>query len=172
MTNTRQGLGCGSVPFEFYKEFQVKTGGYSAEFGRATGGLMNAVTKSGGNEWAFYGSAIWSPSSLFESGQVSRANGGTGQIFRDTRYDEQDSKELTFSISGPIIRDRLFIYAMVNPRDTELQYSYEGPVTNDQNVAAKEFRVRTSSGADNLFWGAAYDWQPPRMVTIGLEASF
>jgi hypothetical protein len=51
VTNTRQGLGCGEVPFQFYQQFQVKTGGYSAQFGRTTGGVMNAVTKSGSNEW-------------------------------------------------------------------------------------------------------------------------
>jgi hypothetical protein len=31
VTNTSQGLGCGEVPFEFYEQFQVKTGGYSAQ---------------------------------------------------------------------------------------------------------------------------------------------
>jgi hypothetical protein len=158
VTNTRQGLGCGSVPFEFYKEFQVKTGGYSAEFGRATGGLLNAVTKSGGNEWEFFASAIWQPNSLLESGQVSRADGNTGPIFRDTRNDERESREVAFSASGPIIKDRLFIYALINPRDTELKYGYEGPVTADQYVADKEYRVRTSDGADNLFWGIKLDW--------------
>jgi hypothetical protein len=41
-------LGTG-VPFDFVKEVQVKTGGYEAEFGQATGGVVQAVTKSGGN---------------------------------------------------------------------------------------------------------------------------
>src|SRR3546814_20994039 len=39
------------LPFAFYEEFQIKTGGYSAEFGRSTGGVVNAVTRSGGNEF-------------------------------------------------------------------------------------------------------------------------
>ena len=39
------------MPFGFFEEFQVKTGGYSAEFGRSTGGVLNAVTRSGGNEF-------------------------------------------------------------------------------------------------------------------------
>src|SRR5690606_40603988 len=39
------------LPFGFYEEFQVKTGGYSAEFGRSTGGVINAVTRSGSNEF-------------------------------------------------------------------------------------------------------------------------
>ena len=47
VTNFRNGLGFSNVPYEFYEQFQVKTGGYSAEFGRSTGGVINAVTKSG-----------------------------------------------------------------------------------------------------------------------------
>ena len=46
-------IGFSSVPFAFYEEFQVKTGGYSVEFGRTTGGVINAVTRSGSNEFQF-----------------------------------------------------------------------------------------------------------------------
>ena len=48
-------LGNGT-PFDFMQEVQVKTGGYEAEFGQATGGVINVVTKSGSN--AFKGSAF------------------------------------------------------------------------------------------------------------------
>ncbi|MEJ2190228.1 MAG: TonB-dependent receptor, partial [Acidobacteriota bacterium] len=37
--------------FEFIDEVQVKAGGYTAEYGHATGGLINVITKSGGNEF-------------------------------------------------------------------------------------------------------------------------
>ena len=36
-----------ATPFDFVKEVQVKTGGYEAEFGQSTGGVVNVVTKSG-----------------------------------------------------------------------------------------------------------------------------
>src|SRR5690606_8931840 len=39
-----------TAPFAFFQEFQVKTGGYSVEFGRSTGGVLNAVTRRGTNE--------------------------------------------------------------------------------------------------------------------------
>ena len=39
-------LGNGT-PFDFMEEVQVKTGGYEAEFGQATGGVINVITKSG-----------------------------------------------------------------------------------------------------------------------------
>ena len=41
-------LGNGT-PFDFMKEVQVKSGGYEAEYGQATGGVVNVVTKSGTN---------------------------------------------------------------------------------------------------------------------------
>ena len=42
--------------YEFIQELEVKTGGYQAEFGRSTGGIINVITKSGGNE--FHGEAF------------------------------------------------------------------------------------------------------------------
>jgi hypothetical protein len=38
-----------NLNFEFIQEVDVKTGGYEAEFGRSTGGIINVITKSGGN---------------------------------------------------------------------------------------------------------------------------
>ena len=61
VTDPEKGLVCGSVPFEFYKEFQVKTGGYSAQYGRSTGGVINAVTKSGTNEFEFSATTYYPP---------------------------------------------------------------------------------------------------------------
>src|SRR5207245_7776678 len=41
-----------ATPFDFVKEVQIKTGGYEAEFGQSTGGVVNVVTKSGSYERA------------------------------------------------------------------------------------------------------------------------
>jgi outer membrane receptor for ferrienterochelin and colicin len=41
---------------EFMEEVQVKSSGYMAEFGGSTGGVINAVTRSGGNE--FHGALL------------------------------------------------------------------------------------------------------------------
>ena len=39
------------VNFDFIKEIQVKSGGYEAEYGQSTGGVVNVVTKSGANAY-------------------------------------------------------------------------------------------------------------------------
>jgi hypothetical protein len=154
VTNTRQGLGCGSVPFEFYKEFQVKTGGYSAQFGRTTGGVLNAVTKSGSNEFEFAFTADYSPAG--EEGRVSRADGGLGAIFIDTRNDEFETFDYTLSASGPIIEDTLFFYALINPRDKSSEFSQQSGSTRLSGT--NQWRTLESDGGDNLFWGAKIDW--------------
>lgn len=155
VTNTRQGINASTVPFEFYKEFQVKTGGYSAEFGRTTGGAVNAVTKSGGNTWEFGSSVYWEPDALRSTGNISRGEGGVGDVFRNTTKNESDTMSYTFSASGPIIEDKLFFYGLINPRDTKDHYAHSVGAENGADV---QFRERESSGADNLFWGAKIDW--------------
>jgi hypothetical protein len=49
-TNLEYGFQGKELNFEFIREVNVKTGGYEAEFGRSTGGIINVITKSGGNE--------------------------------------------------------------------------------------------------------------------------
>lgn len=158
VTDTRQGLGCGSVPFEFYKEFQVKTGGYSAQFGRTTGGVINAVTKSGTNEWDFAATYSTRPDSLRESGQVSYSTMNNGAydnaVFRDTTGDEADFSEFTLSAAGPLIQDKLFVYAIINPRNSESWFVGGGGSTSPDNRRYHD----KSSGADNMFWGTKIDW--------------
>ncbi len=157
VTNTRQGLGCGTVPFEFYKEFQVKTGGYSAMYGRSTGGVLNAVTKSGSNEWEFAFTANTQPAALRSEGKKSFGTASRlGQVFRDTTADEFSESDLSLSAAGPLIEDKLFIYAIINPRDRNSKWSdTSGRVPYD---ADNRWRTLESSGTDNLFWGSKIDW--------------
>jgi len=158
VTNTRNGLGCGQLPFEFYKEFQVKTGGYSARYGRATGGAINATAKKGTNEWEFAVTGTFTPDSWrSDNEQKSLGNGGTSNVYRDSSYNETSSSEMTLSVGGPIIEDKLFFYALVNPRDTKQSFTFQPSFWNHY-LADNQYRKRESSGGDNLFWGATIDW--------------
>ncbi len=47
-TNVEYGFQGKELNFEFISEVDVKTGGYEAEYGRSTGGIINVITKSGG----------------------------------------------------------------------------------------------------------------------------
>jgi hypothetical protein len=55
-TNVIKGFQGKALSQEFIEEVQVKSSGYEAEYGRSTGGVINVVTKSGGND--FHGDAF------------------------------------------------------------------------------------------------------------------
>jgi hypothetical protein len=55
-TNVFKGVQGKAINNEFVQEVEVKTGGYQAEYGRALGGVINVITKSGGND--FHGDAF------------------------------------------------------------------------------------------------------------------
>lgn len=138
-------VGASSVPYAFYKEFQVKTGGYSVEFGRTTGGVINAVTRSGTNEFDFGTEIAWEPSFLQSSKTDRFRSNGTPYIIG--QYDEYDRTNASVYASGPIIKDRLFFFALYEARDLDKDFTSDSGNTlfNEQ--------------ADDGFWGAKLDWQ-------------
>src|SRR3954469_11497534 len=95
---------------DFVQEVEIKTGGYQAEYGRATGGIINVVTKSGSNE--FHGSVFvnWSP---FEAPRKQiTALGASIASQASQRYNLDFGAEL----GGPIIKDKLWFFAGVAPQ--------------------------------------------------------
>ena len=111
ITKFRDFTGSSTVPFEFYQTLETKTGGYSSEFGRGTGGVLNGTTKSGGNEWEFGITAYWQPDSLTED--------SPNTYLAQNNFDERESSDVIFDFGGPIIQDRLFIFGLYNWRDRE-----------------------------------------------------
>jgi hypothetical protein len=154
VTNTRQGLGCGEVPFEFYKEFQIKTGGYSAKFGRATGGTINTITKSGTNEWQFDATVQYEPDSLRSEGGFSKGDNGAGDVFRDFTHDSNNDVEYTLSAAGPLIEDKLFFYGLVAPKKQSQSWTRGG----DEFTGVNIYRETEVDPSDALFWGTKIDW--------------
>ena len=70
-TNVIKGFQGKDINNEFVQEVEVKTGGYQAEYGRNTGGVINVVTKSGGNEFhggifGYYNKTAWRADPTFD----------------------------------------------------------------------------------------------------------
>ncbi len=105
---TREGY---STPMVAVQEFQVNTGVYSAEYGRATGGVINSVTKSGTNqlhgELYFYDrDNDWGAKNPFTKLTTFDAASGTTSTIQ---YKPKDwRKQWGFGVGGPIIKDKLF----------------------------------------------------------------
>ena len=111
ITNFRNGVGSSWVPFEFVEEVQVKTGGYEAEFGRSTGGVVNMVTKSGTNNFHGAVSAYYEPDSLQEQEPDTP--------YAYNQQEESEYLEANASLGGPIVKDRLFFFGFLQYRDTD-----------------------------------------------------
>lgn len=145
VTNFRNGLGGSSVPFEFYDQFQIKTGGYGAEFGRSTGGVINAVTKRGSNEWE-YGLVMFSDLALWQ-GTSPNTIRSDGVLYDLNKENEQTSLTTDIYVSGPIIKDRLFFYALYEPKETKAIFNSLGN-SSQQN----------KQKIDDDFWGGNLTW--------------
>src|SRR5690349_16322687 len=93
------------------REFQVNTSNYSAEYGRSAGGVINAITKSGTND--FHGSAFFydrnnkwgarNPAS-FINRLVNGVSTREALKPKDVRY------QFGGTIGGPIVKDKLFFF--------------------------------------------------------------
>lgn len=152
-----------AAPFAFFQEFQVKTGGYSVEFGRSTGGVINAVSRSGTNELqggvelTFEPEAWRATADDHEFTNVD-ANGDPVPVrYRRSRNSQTFNKANVWA-SGPLIRDRLFLFAMYEFRD------------NNERSSALNGNSWTNGGSDNGFWGTKLDWNITDNHTLELLA--
>ncbi|MDP5138366.1 TonB-dependent receptor [Rheinheimera baltica] len=129
VTNFRNGLGGSELPFEMYETFEVKTGGYSAEFGRSTGGVINAKTKSGSNDFHAGGSVYLEPSSMrahrpdviLTDADAIDENGSPYYIVNSN--DEISENNVNAWASGAIVQDKLFFFGLVNYKTRTSDYS-------------------------------------------------
>jgi hypothetical protein len=104
---------------EFLDEVNVITGGYMPEYGRTTGGVISAITRSGGNE--FHGS-IWG---TFTPGALQgRPKTVTiaGSVVAGTR-DLYNVADFGATLGGYILRDKLWFFVGFQPSFT--RYSYK-----------------------------------------------
>lgn len=106
------GFGLNGTPLtvEFIQDVRVEVGGYMPEFGRATGGIINAVTKSGSNDfhggvWVFY-----SPGQLEGYRKPPVRAGATILAERQLHW----LGDAGFDIGGRLIRDKLWFYGGVS----------------------------------------------------------
>jgi hypothetical protein len=87
------------ITLEAVKEFQVVASGANPEFGRTAGGVVNVITKSGGNN--FHGSAF----------EYFRTESLTAATSDGKPLDNFRRNQFGGSFGGPIIKDKLFFFA-------------------------------------------------------------
>jgi hypothetical protein len=106
-----------TLPYGSIDQEEVYTGGYSAQYGRSDGGVINMVGKRGTNEWHFGGQASWEPSSMLASARNTYYENGlppdpkTGALYDPNSRNTQWTTTYDAYLGGPLIRDKLFFFA-------------------------------------------------------------
>lgn len=105
--------------FEILQEVQVKSGGIDAEYGGAMGGVISAITKSGGNN--FHGDLHYYLSgNKLNAGPTRRllmdpATERTARHLQDSKF-KDDQNEIGGSLGGPFIKNKLYFFTAFSPR--------------------------------------------------------
>jgi hypothetical protein len=145
VTNALTGLGFTSLPYDAIDQQQIYTGGYGAEYGRSTGGVINVVTKRGGNTWKGGVGMYIIPQYFRDSPRsIYRTNGTLYQYNGDSKF---SSMQYTGYVSGPLIKDKLFLYA-----------AGDFTSSSGHNVLPVTTPQRTNEDSKATKWLAKIDW--------------
>ncbi len=140
-TGSEYGFQGKELNFEFIQAVDVKTGGYEAEFGRSTGGIINVITKSGGN--AFHADAFGYYDKAERFGFSLQAN-AEPVVSTETPVGSQ-REDFGIGAGGFILKDRLWFFGAYdrvnNTQDNALP---EGPRAGD--VVRSESKRDLASG--------------------------
>ena len=137
-TDVYRGISGTQLPYNFVREVEVRSGAYEAEFPSALGGIVNAITYSGGNEMHGQVFGFVTDNRFSGSPRNSVAKPPIGS------YSEYD---VGVSLGGPIVRDRLWYYLAYNPKFQSEDVAVPGqPNQNDYST--------THMFASKLSWTA------------------
>ena len=148
ITNPRSFMSYFDIPYEAVGEAQIKTGGYGAEYGRSLGGVLSQNVKRGTNEW-HYGTAVYyTPNFLHEKQIINKSfrelDFNNGRVQTGNKDDSVDYLKYNVYASGPIIKDKLFFFAL---------YQGKGDVVKSYgNTSASTYRDKTPQELVKLDW--------------------
>ena len=137
---------------DFIAEVQVKSSGYTAEYGGATGGVINVVTKSGTNMW--HGNVLF-------QWEGSQLQGGRAPTLRLKPTNSNEAEYITypkdsysrtepgFSLGGPLLRDNAWFFAAYQPTirgyERTVTATDGSTVTEDQGAPQQYLTANTTA---------------------------
>ena len=135
---------------DFVEEVQIKSAGYAAEFGGSVGGVINAVTKSGTNEFkgfvgVYYGDRKW-------DGDERPTVYNTGSsLYRTFKEDDITRTEPAFGIGGPIVKDKAWFYGGYSYTEVDTNRTPPGQTTKNQNDKREYYLLNIKGNVGSQF---------------------
>ncbi|WP_240732378.1 MULTISPECIES: TonB-dependent receptor [Dyella] len=165
VTNPLTSIGFSTLPFDAIDQQQVLTGGYGAEFGRSTGGVVNVVTKRGSNQLKGGIYTIWEPegtranprNNYFPNtgfyGQNTTQN-TDGKLYQYNNRNQYWKSTVGAYISGALIKDKLFFYlnGEMNRREGASVMSFSNSAVSASRIGYNDYSYEMPR------WTAKLDW--------------
>jgi len=145
------------VPLDGVQEFSVITSNFSAQFGRASGGVVNVATKSGTNQFRGTVYDFFRNDALSTNTFDNKAN--------EIEQGEFDRHQMGFSLGGPVVRDKVHFFTSleyIRVRSTDTQISW---------VPTQEFINASAPATQSFFQAYGGGVQPSGTVLTRQEVS-
>jgi hypothetical protein len=136
---------------DFIEEIEIITGGYNAEYGRATGAIVNVVTKTGSNELKGSVFGTWQPGVL--TAQVERTPVNSTSL--DVKADVGYRTDFGFELGGPIIKDKLWFFVGFAPQFVQIDYTRQTKRQTDCHIVDDDGNISECNNKLNADGGYA-----------------
>jgi hypothetical protein len=120
-----------SLPHNFLREVEVREGGYEAEYGGVLGGIVNAITASGGNE--FHGEVFG-----FYADRLLTSGAKRGATASSNYY----AYDMGLSVGGPLLKDRVWFFLAANPTSEHENVTVPGYADHSDRLRADRYSAR------------------------------
>lgn len=160
-----------NIPFALVQEVQVKSSGFNAEYGGATGGVVNVVTKGGNNDFHGDFGTAFEPSALQGGNRPSLLSFSNNQVteYFTSPKGKYLSSYPSLNLSGPIVKNKLWFFGSYSPqiqtRTTDTTYYTNAPAAT--RVVNANGTVRYKDKYTNEYTFARLDaapWSKLRMT--------
>ncbi|MCB1025682.1 MAG: TonB-dependent receptor [Acidobacteria bacterium] len=156
-----------NLPFSLVQEVQIKSSGFEAEYGGATGGVINVVTKGGNNEFRGDFGLSFRPGKLQAADRDILVKNplGAAQHLSSSGIDTTNGFFPSATFSGPVLKDRIWFLGSWSPQylDNErtIPYATMSPVTY-RSTQKNEYGFARLDGQplESLRFSGTYVWNP------------
>jgi hypothetical protein len=156
-----------AVPFDFIQEIQVRTGGFNAEYGGATGGVVTVGIRGGTNSYHGEGNFQYTGDGLNARDRAYYQRSPLSAAVADFFAPKKDNYSLWYPggiIGGRIIPNKLFFWAGYEPElehtDRTIAYA-AGARTFSQDYKRENFAGRLDySATSKIQLYSSYLWSP------------